>query len=70
LFICLQPAEPVLGTCGSSGAVVSQKVGAGAQVIRGGPEAALSREAGAGAVGTRDGPGTAPSRVARAVVLT
>jgi hypothetical protein len=42
LFICLQPAEPVLGTRGSSGVALSQKVGAGAQVIRGGPGAAPS----------------------------
>jgi hypothetical protein len=38
LFICLHPAEPVLETCDSSGAALSQKVGARAQVIRGGPE--------------------------------
>jgi hypothetical protein len=66
LFICLQPAEPILGTRGSSGAALSQKVGAGAQVIRGGPGVAPSREAGAGAMGIRDGPGAAPSQEAGA----
>jgi hypothetical protein len=61
LFICLQPAEPVLGTRGSSGAALSQKMGARAQVIRGGPGAALSREVRARATGTRGGPRAAPS---------
>jgi hypothetical protein len=51
LFICLQLAEPVLRTRGSSGAALSQKVGAGAQVAHGGPEAAPDREAGARAAG-------------------
>jgi hypothetical protein len=51
LFNCLQLVEPFLGTRDSSGAALSQKVGAGAQVTCGGLEAAPSREAGAGAVG-------------------
>jgi hypothetical protein len=46
LFNYLQPAEPVLGTRGSSGVVLSQKVGAGAEVTRGGPGATPSQEAG------------------------
>jgi hypothetical protein len=62
LFNCLQPTKPVLGTRDSSGAILSQKVGAGAQVTRGGPGTALSREAGAGAAGARGGPGAVPSR--------
>jgi hypothetical protein len=40
LFNCLQPVEHVLRACGSSGAVLTQKVGAGAQATRGGPGAA------------------------------
>jgi hypothetical protein len=40
LFICLWPAKPVLRTRGNSGAALSQKVGAGARVTRGSPEAA------------------------------
>jgi hypothetical protein len=39
LFICLQLAKPVLRTRGSFGAALSQKVGVGSQVTRGGPEA-------------------------------
>jgi hypothetical protein len=66
LFICLQPTEPVFGTCGSSGATMSQVVGAGAQVTRGGPRAALGREAGARIAGARGGPGAAPSQEAGA----
>jgi hypothetical protein len=46
LFICLQPAESVLGTRGSSGAALRQKVGAGAHVTHGGPEIAPSRDRG------------------------
>jgi hypothetical protein len=64
LFNCLQPAEPILGTRGSSGAALSQKLGAGAQATRSGPKAALSHEAGAGAAEARDGPGAAPSQEA------
>jgi hypothetical protein len=41
LFICLQPVEPVLGIRDSSGAALRHKVGAEAQVTRGGPGAAL-----------------------------
>jgi hypothetical protein len=70
LFICLRPAEPVLRMCGNFGATLSQKVGAGAQVTRGGPEAAPSREVGAGAVGTRGSPVAVPSRDTGAVILT
>jgi hypothetical protein len=69
-LFCLQPVEPVLGTRGGSGAALSQKVGAGAQVTCGGPGAAPSREAGAGAAGTRGSPGAAPNREAGAVVFT
>jgi hypothetical protein len=47
----LRPAEPVLKTRDSSGAVMSQMVGAGAQVPRGGPRAVPGQEAGAGATG-------------------
>jgi hypothetical protein len=61
LFICLQHVEPVLGTHGHSGATLSQKVGARAQVTCGGPGAAPGREAGARAVGARCGLGAAPS---------
>jgi hypothetical protein len=61
LFNCLQFAEPVLGTRDNSGAALRQKVGARAQVTRGGPEAAPSREEGARVVGARGGPGAAPS---------
>jgi hypothetical protein len=69
-------------TRGSSGAALCQKVGAGAQVTRGGLGAALSRwgtwwpqscpepGAGARAVGTHDGLEPALSREAGAVVLT
>jgi hypothetical protein len=64
LFNCLQHAEPVHGTCGSSGAALSQKVGAGAQVTRGGPRAASSQEAGARATGVRGSSGAALSREA------
>jgi hypothetical protein len=62
LFNCLQPLEPVLGTRGSTGAALSQNVGARAQVTCGDPGAALSLEAGAGAMGARGGPGAAPTR--------
>jgi hypothetical protein len=41
---------------------MSQMVGAGAQVTRGGPEAASGREAVAGAAGARGGPGANLSR--------
>jgi hypothetical protein len=37
-LFCLHPVEPVLGTCGSSRAALSQKVGAGAQVTCGSPK--------------------------------
>jgi hypothetical protein len=60
LFICLQPAEPVLGTRGSSEAAMSQMVGVGIQVTRGGPGATPGRKA--GAAGARGGPGAALSR--------
>jgi hypothetical protein len=70
LFNCLQHAEPVLRIRGSSRATLSQKVGVGAQVTRGGPGAAPSREAGAGAAGACGDPRAAPSREVRAVVLT
>jgi hypothetical protein len=66
LFNCLQLVEPVLGTCGSSGAALSQKAGARAQATCGGLGAASSWEAGAGATGTRGGPGATPSREAGA----
>jgi hypothetical protein len=66
LFNCLQLVKPVHGTRGSSGATLSQKAGAGAQVTRGSPIAALSREAGAEATRTRDGPEAAPSQKAGA----
>jgi hypothetical protein len=58
LFIYLRPAEPVLRTRGSSGAAMSQMVGAGAQVPRGGSGAAPGWEAGVGATGARGGPGS------------
>jgi hypothetical protein len=61
LFNCLHLVEPVLGTRGSFGAALSQKVGAGAQATCGGPGAVLSREAGAGATRTRGGPRATPS---------
>jgi hypothetical protein len=61
LINCLQPAEPVLGTRGSSGAALSQKVCAGAQVTCGGPRASLSQEAGVGAVRAHGGPGAVPA---------
>jgi hypothetical protein len=69
-------------THGSSGAALRQKVGARAQVTRGGPGAIPSRGgtwqpgsypepgAGAGAAGTHGGLGAALSREAGAVVLT
>jgi hypothetical protein len=66
LFICLWPAEPVLRTRGSSEATISQMVGAGAQVPRGGPGAAPGREAGDGATGARGSLGAVPSREAGA----
>jgi hypothetical protein len=66
LFNCLQPTEPVLRTRGSSGAALSQKVGAEAQVTHGGPRAAPSREAGVRAVGACGGPKAARSREAGA----
>jgi hypothetical protein len=66
LFICLQPAEPVLRTRGSSRAALSQKEGTGTQVTCGGPGAALGWKAGARATGAHGGPGAAPSRVAGA----
>jgi hypothetical protein len=65
LFICLQPVKSILGTRGSSGATLSQKVSAEAHVTCGGPELPPSREAGAGAAGARSGPGVAPSREVR-----
>jgi hypothetical protein len=49
---------------------MSQMVGAGAQVTRGGPRATPGREAGAGATGTPGSPEAAPSREVGAVVLT
>jgi hypothetical protein len=64
LFNCLQLVEPVHGTCGSSGAALSQKAGAGAQMTHGGPGATLSQEV--RAAGTRGGLGAAPSREVRA----
>jgi hypothetical protein len=64
LFNCLQPAEPILGTRGSSGAALSQKVGAGAQVTNGGPVSTPTQEVGAGVVGARGGLGAASSREA------
>jgi hypothetical protein len=70
LFICLRPAEPVLRSRGSFGTAMSQMVGAGAQVTRGGPRATPGREAGAGATGTPGSPEAAPSREVGAVVLT
>jgi hypothetical protein len=60
LFICLRPAEPVLRTRDSSGAAISQVVGAGAQVTRGGPGAAPGQEAGVGATRARGGPEATP----------
>jgi hypothetical protein len=66
LFNCLQPAEPILETHGSSGVALSQKVGAGAQVTNSGPVSALTREAGAGVVGTHGGLGAALSQEAGA----
>jgi hypothetical protein len=44
LFNCLQLAESVLGTLGSSESTLSQKVGVEAQVTRSGPGATLRRE--------------------------
>jgi hypothetical protein len=64
--ICLRSAEIVLRSRGSFGAVVSQMVGAGAQVTRDGPGAIPGREVGARAVGARGGPGAASSREAGA----
>jgi hypothetical protein len=64
LFIYLQPVEPVLGTRGSSGAALRHKVGAVAQVTRGGPGAALGREP------EPRGYVAASSREAGAIVLT
>jgi hypothetical protein len=49
---------------------MSQMVGAGAQVTRGGPRATPDREAGAGAAGTPGSPEAAPRREVGAVVLT
>jgi hypothetical protein len=66
LFICLRPAESVLGTHDSSRATMSQTVGAGAQVARDSPGATSGREAGARAAGARGGPGAAPSQEAGA----
>jgi hypothetical protein len=61
LFNCLQLVGPIHRTCGSSGAALSHKAGAGARAgamgTRGGPGAALSWEAGTGALRTRGGPG-------------
>jgi hypothetical protein len=62
LFICLQPLKPALGTRGSSGAALSQKVASGAPVTHGGPEAASGREVGAGAAGARASSGAALSQ--------
>jgi hypothetical protein len=70
LFICLQPAEPVLGARGSSGAALNQKVGAGAQVTCGVPGAAPGRVAGAEVTGTYGSPRAASSREAGAIGLT
>jgi hypothetical protein len=70
LFNCLQLVEPVLRTHGSFRAVLSQKAGAGVQVMHGVPEATPSQEMGAGATRTRGGPGATPSREVEAVVLT
>jgi hypothetical protein len=50
-LFALRPAEPVLRTRGSFRAVMSQMVGAGAQVPCGGPGAAPGQEAGARATG-------------------
>jgi hypothetical protein len=69
LFNCLQHAEPFLETRGTAGAVLSQKVGVGAQVTRGDPRAAPSRGAATGAAGTHGSPGAAPSREAGAVTV-
>jgi hypothetical protein len=49
---------------------MSQMVGAGAQVTRGGPRVAPSQEAEARATGTLGSPGVASSREAGAIVLT
>jgi hypothetical protein len=57
LSICLWPTEPVVRTRGSSGAAMSQMVGARAQVSCGGPGAASGQEVGAEATGTHGGPG-------------
>jgi hypothetical protein len=66
LFIFLRPAEPVLRIRSSSGVAMSQMVGAGAQLPRGGPGAAPGREAGAEATGTHGSPGAVLSREAGA----
>jgi hypothetical protein len=59
-LFALRPAEPVLRTRGSFRAVMSQMVGAGAQVPCGGPGAAPGQEAGAGAARARGGPEATP----------
>jgi hypothetical protein len=61
-LFALWHAEPVLRTCGSFGATMSQMVGAGAQVPHGGPGAAPSQEEGARATGAHGGLGAIPSR--------
>jgi hypothetical protein len=43
LFIYLRPTEPVIRTRDSSGATMSQMVGARGQVTRGGPELPQAR---------------------------
>jgi hypothetical protein len=80
IFVYLLAAHRSHVTCGSFGAALRQKVGAGAQVTCGSPRAAPSRggmwrpwscpEPGARATGTHGGLGATLSREAGAVVLT
>jgi hypothetical protein len=67
LFIYLRPTEPVIRTRDSSGATMSQMVGARGQVTRGGPRASSGQEA--GAAGARDSPRATLSQETEVVVL-
>jgi hypothetical protein len=65
-LFALRPAESVLRTRSSSGAAMSQMVGAGGQVSHGGPRAVPGQEAGAETTGARGGRGAVPSQEAGA----
>jgi hypothetical protein len=68
LFIYLWPTELVVRTRDSSGAAMSQMVGARAQVTRGGPRASPGQEV--KAAGTHGSSGATLSQKTEVVVLT